>query len=38
MFLFSEIFCSENGCEIIWSLLSQSVAKVHKATGIIVLV
>ena len=30
MFLFNEIFCPEYDCEIIWSLLSQSVAKVHN--------
>ena len=29
VFLFNEIFCPEYDCEIIWSLLSQSVAKVH---------
>ena len=36
VFLFNEIFCLD--CEIIWSLLSQSVAKVHRATGGSVLV
>ena len=38
VFLFNEIFCLEYDCEIIWSLLSQSVAKVHRATGGSVLV